>query len=193
MPDISVDSIPYTYRIRTNCVTGMIFSPHIDFEHRYNEKWGWGIAAFARPISIRPYRLLENPDFQLTGFGGFADLIRYKPSWKGRYWTFGLRCGYRNLTGRAQTGNLSSPDYKTIRSRQDIVTAWRVSFVMPSKKYLINFDWYFTFGARTSFYKTRFFPLHVGQYVETAGFGYPQNGCYVLPEFTGGLEFGFGW
>lgn len=193
--ELASESTVYTNRIRTNFITGMAFSPHLDFEHRYSKKWGWGIGIFAWPYhGSRPIlRMFDNPDFQMSGGGGFADWIYFQPSWKNdHYWTFGLRAGYRNLSGVCAIGTkIMSPDYYVKRSRQDIVTAWRVSFVMPPHESNWSLDWYFTFGARTSFYKTKF-PESPSPNFEPY-FPHPKNGCYVLPEFTGGFEFGFGW
>jgi hypothetical protein len=189
----STITVGYKYRIRTNFITGMAFSPHLDFEHRYNVKWGWGIGVFAWPAhgSRTILRMFENPDFQMSGGGGFVDWIYFQPCWKNdHYWTFGLRCGYRDLAGVCAIGTkVISPDYYITRSRKDIVTAWRVSFVMPPEDSHWSIDWYFTAGMRTSFYKTKF-----PQYANfESSFLNPKTGCYVLPEFTGGLELGFGW
>ena len=189
---LALISSVYTNRIRTNFITGMAFSPHIDFEHRYSKKWGWGFGVFAWPNhgSRTILRMFDNPDYQMSGGGGFVDWMRFQPSYKSNwYWTFGLRTGYRNLSGVCAIGTkITSPDYYVKRSRQDIVTACRVSLVMPPQDSKWSLDWYFTFGARTSFYKTKFPQTYFEPY-----FLYPKNGCYVLPEFTGGFEFGFGW
>jgi hypothetical protein len=184
--------IPYHYRIRTNFITGIIFSPHIDFEHRFSKRWGWGFGFSLRPKFNQErgiLRLFENPDFQLKGYAGFADWILYMPLWKNdHYFTFGLRCGYRNLSGTCAIGDkIMSPDYYIYRERQDIVSALRVSFIMPPEGSHSSIDWYFTIGARTSFYNSRVLDPHLASYFNSL------NGCYVLPEFAGGLEIGFGW
>jgi hypothetical protein len=171
----------------------MLFSPHLDFEHWYTNKRGWGISVFFRP-ALDNYttilRSFESPDFQMKGYGGFADWLWYKAGWKkARYWTFAVRCGYRYLSGRCAIGSkVLSPDYYVKRERQDIVTAWRVSFVMPPVDSHWAIDWYFTAGVRTSFYKTSFPNSNF-----ESSFSHPKTGCYVLPEFVAGFEFGFGW
>ncbi|MDQ3111798.1 MAG: hypothetical protein M3R17_18070 [Bacteroidota bacterium] len=196
LKEVSNDSIKFKYRIRANFITGILFSPHLDFEHWYSKKWGWGAGVFFRPV-LNSYtgilRSFENPDFQLKGGGFFLDWMHYKAAWKNdHYWTFGLRCGYRNLSGRCAIGSkILSPDYYVKRWRQDIVTALRVSFVMPPRDSHWALDWYFTIGARTSFYKTQF-PDYT-MWNPEGSFTYPKTGCYVLPEFNAGLEVGFGW
>jgi hypothetical protein len=187
--------IPYHYRIRTNFITGMFFSPHIDFEHLYSKNFGWGFGFFVR---YKQHDLLglftKNPDIQLKGAGGFVDWIYFKPSWRNdHYWTFGARCGYRYLMGNCWYGDkLYEPDFYIDRIRQDIVFAGRVSFVMPPMDSHWSIDMYLSIGGRASYYKTS--QPQYATYFNPSGYdSFPTNGCYLLPELAGGFEFGFGW
>lgn len=189
--------VPYKFRVRTNLITGMFFSPHLDFEYKYNGNWAWGVGVFMRPdnnFNAGILRLFDNPDMQLHGGGGYIDWVYFQPIWKNdHYWTFGLRTGYRNLSGVcAIGGNIYEPDYYVTRTRQDIVSDIRISFVMPPKNSKWAIDWYISGGARTSFYTTKFPPGNP-YWDPSASFTQPKNGCYVLPEITGGFEIGFGW
>lgn len=198
---IPCDSIPFRNIIRTNFMAGILHTPHIDFEHRYNKRWGWGISAMHRSyfsLWSMGYAI-QNPDYLLDGYGVYADLIFYEPfcnlSGKNRYMTFAFRTGYRNFYREKFPYEDSHYTlFYLTRSRQDIVTDFRISYIFPSNAHLL-IDLYLCFGARTSYYETQFF--HTGptyQIWEGKSFqNYPNNGCYVRSEYSAGIEIGFGW
>jgi hypothetical protein len=185
----------------------MFYSPHIDFAKRYSKHWGWGMSVLIRPGLDRAfYRFCDNPDVQLAGFGIFGDFSYYLPNYfssKPRYWTFTLRGGYRDLSKQKFSVGYETSAYLwcyLTRVRQDIVSDFRISYVMPLTESHVVFDLFASIGARVSIYKTEFFSIDSPNHqlgtdtrVYTNANGFPANGCYVLPEYNAGVEIGFGW